>query len=61
MLGSEEIKQKIETLEAQAATLAEPEAAHYSELAMKWRLIAVEAVFMGAIDDKLADEPETGS
>ena len=61
MLSSEEIEQKIEILEAQAATLAELEAAHYRELAMKWRLIAVEAVFMGAIDDKRADGPETGS
>ena len=54
MLSPEEIKQKVEALEAEAARVCEPEAALYRDLAMKWRLVAVEAGFMKAIDGKLA-------
>lgn len=59
MLRPDEIKLKIEALEAEAAKLGEPGGAPFRELAMKWRLIEVEATFMDVmrmtlIDDNLA-------
>jgi hypothetical protein len=54
MLSPEDIEAKVEALEAQAAMLGEPDGASYRALAVKWRLIGVEAVFMDAIQRALA-------
>jgi hypothetical protein len=49
MLSSDEIKSKIAALEAEAAKVGEPDSSQYRKLAMRWRLVAVEAVFMEAM------------
>jgi hypothetical protein len=58
MLTREEIKLKIEALEAEAAKLGEPDGARFRELAVKWRLIEVEATFMDAMRMKLIDDSQ---
>ena len=56
MLSPDEITLKIQALEAEAAKLGEPDGAPYREMAMKWRLVEVEAVFMGAMRATLSDD-----
>lgn len=54
MLSADEIKVKIEQLDDEAVKVGEPDGGGYRELAMKWRLVALEAVFMEAMRGSLA-------
>jgi len=56
MLSPDEIKLKIQALEAEAIRLGEPDGVGYREVAMRWRLVQVESVFMEAISAKIPDD-----
>ena len=59
MLSPDEIRLKIEALESEAARLGDPDGAPYREMAMKWRLLAVEAVFMDAVRGTLNGDEDS--
>jgi len=56
MLSARDIRLKIAALEHEAFELGDAHGASFRDLAMKWRLLGVEAVFMDAMGAALADD-----
>lgn len=54
MFTVDEIRRKAEAMEHQALEADEANAKAYREIAAQWRLLEIEAVFMGAIEDSAA-------
>jgi hypothetical protein len=56
MLSPDDLKAKIQALDDEAARHGGPDGARFRDLAMRWRLLEVEAVFMEAIRATLTDD-----
>jgi len=56
MLSANEIRLKIAALEDEAFKLGDAQGAGFRDLAMRWRLLEVEAVFMDVMGGALADD-----
>lgn len=58
MLTIDEIRHRAEAMERLAATVSEADAPAFRHVAMQWRLLGVEAVFMDAMCPSGALEPD---
>jgi hypothetical protein len=59
MLTADEIRSKVRELEIAAENAGEAAAAAYRQLAMRWRLLEVDAVFMETIETAMGHaEPD---
>lgn len=56
MLTIDEIHDKAEAMERLAATVSEADAAAYRHVAMQWRLLEIQAVYVDAMRASVAPE-----
>lgn len=57
MLSLAEIRSKAEAMDRLASEASEPDATAFRDLALQWRLLEVQAVFMNAMDQSAVSEP----